>query len=84
MLFTILLLTCLAAMVISLFAGLFFLFKDKGGKRRLMYALFARVMLAATVIILVIYAVLTKRITPHSPTGLVPQSAQQPKSVATP
>ena len=69
MLFTILLLTCLAAMVISLFAGLFFLFKDKGSKKRLMYALFARVVLAATVIILVIYAVLTKRITPHSSTG---------------
>ena len=84
MLFTILLLTCLAAMTISLFAGLFFLFKDKGGKKRLMYALFARVVLAATVIILVSYAVLTKRITPHSPMGLVPHSAQQPKSMTTP
>lgn len=77
MLFTLLLLICLAAMFISLFAGLFFLFKDKGQKKRLVYALFTRVSLALMVLILVIYAMMTGRITPHNPIGLTAKQMEQ-------
>ena len=76
MLFTILLLICLAAMFISLFTGLFFLLKDKGKKKRLVYALFIRVSLALIVLILIVYAMMTGRMTPHSPIGLAPKQTE--------
>ena len=76
MLLNYLLLFTLLAMLVSLFAGLFFLFKDRADKKRIVYALFARVFFAGLAIIIVIYAVFSGHFHAHSPIGLMPDQSE--------
>jgi hypothetical protein len=55
------------ALLISLASGLVFLFKDRGEGKRTMYALGIRVTLAATLLILVTYGVLSGQLQSQAP-----------------
>lgn len=56
-----------AAVVISLFCGLFFLIRDRGKSQRLVSALFFRVFFSAAIIGVLIYGFYSGQITPHFP-----------------
>ena len=56
-----------AAVVASLFSGLFFLIHDRGSSKRLANALFIRVLFSAAIIIVLIYGFYSGQITPHMP-----------------
>ena len=59
----------MAAMIASLFSGLFFLFKDsdKPGSRRALRALGLRISLAVTLLLLVSYGFYTGQLGVHAP-----------------
>lgn len=65
----ILVLVLLAAILVSLFSGLFFLNRDEGDSRRMLRALTVRVSLSVLLFLLLLYAWFTGAIQPH---GLVP------------
>ncbi|ROR98977.1 DUF2909 family protein [Sinobacterium caligoides] len=54
-------------LLISLFSGLFYLMKDKGSSKRTLNSLSVRVILAATLLVLVSYGLFSGQITPHQP-----------------
>lgn len=55
------------ALVISLGSGLIFLFKDQGEGKRTLYALGIRVTLAATLLVLITYGVLSGQLRSQAP-----------------
>lgn len=55
------------ALLLSLGSGLVFLFKDKGEGKRTMYALGIRVTLAATLLVLITYGVLSGQLHSQAP-----------------
>ena len=65
----VLILVVLIAMVISLFSGLVFLFKDSNtpGSKRTLYALGIRVSLAITLLLLIGYGLYTGELGVHAP-----------------
>jgi len=65
----ILIFVLMALILVSLSGGLFFLSRDKGGSKRAVYSLTARVVLSITLFLLLITGFLTGLIQPH---GLVP------------
>lgn len=69
------------ALLLSLGSGLVFLFKDKGEGKRTMYALGIRVTLAATLMVLITYGVLSGQLRSQAPWGkeLDPLLQQQDK-----
>ena len=50
----IILVVLLALVVVSLFSGLYFMYRDKGGSRRTVIALTIRVVLSVTIFLIVI------------------------------
>jgi len=69
------------ALLLSLGSGLVFLFKDRGEGKRTMYALGIRVTLAATLMALITYGVLSGQLQSQAPWGkqLDPLLQQQDK-----
>ncbi len=61
-----LLLVLFAAVVLSLFSGLFFLIKDQGKTQRTVNSLFFRVVFSVLIILVLIYGFYTGQLTPHS------------------
>lgn len=61
-----LLLVLFAAVVLSLFSGLFFLIKDQGKTQRTVNSLFFRVAFSVLIILVLIYGFYTGELTPHS------------------
>lgn len=61
----IILLTLLAAIVASLFSGLFFLLNDKSDKRRMLTALKVRVALSITLLVFLAVAFMNGWLQPH-------------------
>ena len=55
------------ALLISLGSGLVFLFKDRGEGKRTMYALGIRVTLAATLLVLITYGVMSGQLQSRAP-----------------
>ncbi len=66
----ILVLVLLAAIVVSLFSGLFFLNRDQGGSNRMVRALTVRVTLSVLLFLILLIAWRTGAIQPH---GVIPQ-----------
>ncbi|EAR61366.1 twin transmembrane helix small protein [Neptuniibacter caesariensis] len=62
-----LLLLLFAAVVISLFSGLFFLIKDQGQSHRTVNSLFFRVSFSVLIVVVLIYGFYTGEISPHMP-----------------
>ncbi|MGH1460885.1 MAG: twin transmembrane helix small protein [Neptuniibacter sp.] len=62
-----LLLILFAAVVISLFCGLFFLIRDQGHSHRTVNSLFFRVAFSALIIVVLIYGFYTGELKPHLP-----------------
>lgn len=60
-----LVLVLLAAILVSLFSGLFFLGRDEGGSRRLLPALTVRIALSVLLFLLLLIGWLTGVIQPH-------------------
>ena len=60
-----LIIACLAAIVLSLFSGLFFLVSDKGGSKKMVNALSVRVGLSVALFLLLLLAWSQGLITPH-------------------
>lgn len=55
MLYNILLIICFIAVVLALWSGFFFMMKDRGRRKRMVYALFARVGFSALLVLLILY-----------------------------
>jgi hypothetical protein len=71
----------LIAIVISLFSGAFFFFKDQGSTKRTLHALGVRVTLAVLLIITITYGVMTGQLginAPWHPGSVPPPAATQP------
>ncbi|MGB0204551.1 MAG: twin transmembrane helix small protein [Neptuniibacter sp.] len=62
-----LLLILFAAVVISLFSGLFFLIRDQGQSHRTVNSLFFRVAFSVLIILVLIYGFYTGELRPHLP-----------------
>ncbi|MFY0678111.1 MAG: twin transmembrane helix small protein [Neptuniibacter sp.] len=62
-----LLLILFAAVVISLFCGLFFLIRDQGKSHRTVNSLFFRVAFSVLIILVLIYGFYTGELRPHFP-----------------
>lgn len=62
-----LLLILFAAVVLSLFSGLFFLIKDQGNSHRTVNSLFFRVTFSVLLIVVLLYGFYSGEITPHMP-----------------
>lgn len=65
--------------IISLGSALVFLIKDDGSRERTKNALFVRVALCALILALIIYGFASGELTPHSPYGLQPEGAGEPR-----
>ena len=65
----VLIIVVMAAMIVSLFSGLFFLFKDSDtpGSRRALHALGVRISLAVTLLLLLSYGFYTGQLGVHAP-----------------
>lgn len=61
----ILVVVLLAAILVSLFSGLFFLNRDEGDSRRMLRALTVRISLSVLLFLLLLVGWLTGAITPH-------------------
>jgi len=72
-LFKILIFILLIAIFMSLAGGLFFLAKDKGNSKRIIYSLTVRVILSVSLFVLLLIGFLTGLLQPH---GLVPDTTQ--------
>ncbi|MCP4597464.1 twin transmembrane helix small protein [Neptuniibacter sp.] len=62
-----LLVIAFAAVVVSLFSGLFFLIRDQGKTHRTVNSLFFRVAFSALIIVILLYGFYTGELTPHLP-----------------
>ena len=63
----ILLLLLFAAVLVSLFSGLFFLVRDQGQSHRTVNSLFFRVIFSALIIVVLIYGFYSGELVPHQP-----------------
>jgi hypothetical protein len=53
--------------VVSLFSGLFFLIRDRGKSRRIIYSLYLRVLFCMLLLALVVYGFLSGQLVSHAP-----------------
>ncbi|SIS43373.1 DUF2909 family protein [Neptunomonas antarctica] len=53
--------------VVSLFSGLFFLIRDRGKSRRIIYSLYLRVLFCVLLLVLVVYGFLSGHLVSHAP-----------------
>ena len=63
----ILLLLMFLGAVVSLFCGLFFLIRDGGSSRRIVYSLYLRVLFCALLLALVVYGFFSGQLVSHAP-----------------
>ena len=77
-LFKFLILFLFLLIFLSLTGGLFFLSKDKGNSKRILYSLTARVVLSVSLFILLIIGFFTGLIQPH---GLIPEQPENKSDV---
>jgi hypothetical protein len=53
--------------VISLFGGLFFLVRDSGSSRRIVYSLYLRVLFCVLLLVLLVYGFFSGQLVSHAP-----------------
>ncbi|WP_293265666.1 DUF2909 family protein [Neptunomonas sp.] len=53
--------------VVSLFGGLFFLVRDRGSSRRIVYSLYLRVLFCVLLLILLVYGFFSGQLVSHAP-----------------
>ena len=53
--------------VVSLFTGLFFLIRDRGTSRRIIYSLYLRVLFCILLLVLLVYGFLSGQLVSHAP-----------------
>ncbi|BBB28276.1 DUF2909 family protein [Neptunomonas japonica] len=53
--------------VVSLFGGLFFLIRDRGSSRRIVYSLYLRVLFCVLLFVLLLYGFFSGQLVSHAP-----------------
>ncbi|MGY8869010.1 MAG: DUF2909 family protein [Pseudomonadales bacterium] len=53
--------------VVSLFGGLFFLIRDRGSSRRIVYSLYLRVLFCVLLLVLLVYGFFSGQLVSHAP-----------------
>jgi hypothetical protein len=79
-LYKLLIIALFIAIFISLTGGLVFLAKDKGGSRRAVYSLTARVILSVTLFILLILGYMAGWLQPHGLENLAAPASSRPST----